>query len=44
MLQTTKSIIFVATCDEVEYFSFLFESIRFKDANGIALPDESVLS
>lgn len=44
MLQTTKSIIFVSTCDEVEYFSFLFESIRFKNANGEAMKDDTVLA
>ena len=44
MLQKTKSIIFVATCDEVEYFSFLFECIRYKDANGNQLHEEPVLS
>ncbi|KAL4442262.1 hypothetical protein ABPG74_005603 [Tetrahymena malaccensis] len=43
MLQETKSIIFVSTCDEVDYFAFLFEAMRYKDANGEAQQEDQVL-
>jgi len=34
MLKSTKALLFVSTCDEVEYFHYLFSTIKYRKSDG----------
>lgn len=43
-LKSAKVIIFVATCDEVEYFSYLLDNLKFRNQNGEQTEDRYITS